>query len=76
MCYLEVTAGVGSGRLLLFINDLNDQRDQRDDEHTESEKLRPCNHTDHPLSVWSGGKEDYPREWGNRLPLLVAPIIG
>ena len=64
MCYEEVTAGVESGRLLLFVNDLNDQRDQRDDEHTESEKLGPCNHTDHPLFFRIGGKEDYPRKVG------------
>ena len=61
----EVTAGVAAGRLLLFIvNDLNDQRDQRDDEHTESEKLGPCNHTDHPLFIRIGGKEDHPRVAG------------
>ena len=75
MCYVEVTAGVESGRLLLFFNDLDDQRDQRDDEHSESKKLGPCNHTDHPLLFRIGGKEDYPRERGNRLPLLVAPPL-
>jgi len=64
MCYMEVTAGVGSWRLLLFFNDLNDQRDQRDDEHSESKKLGPCNHTDHPLFFRIGGKEDYPRDGG------------
>ena len=75
-CYKEeVTAGLRDGRLLLFINDLDDQRDQRDDEHTECEKLGPCNHTDHPLFFRIGGKEDYPRKRGNRLPLLVAPVI-
>ena len=75
-CYKEeVTAGLRDGRLLLFINDLDDQRDQRDDEHTECEKLGPCNQTDHPLFFRIGGKEDYPRKRGNRLPLLVAPVI-
>ena len=64
MCYMEVTAGVESGRLLLFFNDLDDQRDQRDDEHSESKKLGPCNHTDHPLLFRIGGKEDYPRKMG------------
>ena len=64
MCYVEVTAGVESGRLLLFFNDLDDQRDQRDDEHSESKKLGPCNHTDHPLLFRIGGKEDYPRKMG------------
>ena len=75
MCYEEVTAGVESGRLLLFVNDLNDQRDQRDEKHTEGKELGPCNHTDHPLFSRFGGKEDYPRERGNRLPLLVAPSL-
>ena len=65
MVYKEVTAGVVAGRLLLFIiNDLDDQRDQRDDEHTECKKLGPCNHTDHPLFLRIGGKEDYPRTVG------------
>ena len=76
MRYKEVTAGLRDGRLLLFFNDLNDQRDQCDDEHSESEKLGPCNHTDHPLFFRIGGKEDYPRGGGNRLPLLVAPGQG
>ena len=62
--YEEVTAGLRDGRLLLFLNDLNDQGDQRDQKHTESKKLRPCNHIDHPLSLWIGGKEVYPRRWG------------
>ena len=70
----EVTAGVVAWAVTsFFVNDLNDQRDQRDEKHTEGKELGPCNHTDHPLFSRFGGKEDYPREQGNRLPLLVAP---
>ena len=63
--YKEVTAGVESWRLLLFIsNDLKDQSEKRNDEGTKLKQLGPCNHAAHPLSVGIGGKEDHPREPG------------
>ena len=72
-CYKEVTAGVGSGRLLLFIfHDLYDQRDKSDDNSTKLKQLGPCNHMLTPFSFESGAKKITP-EMGNRLPLLVAP---
>ena len=74
--YKEVTASLRDGRLLLFIcKDLNDQSEKRNDEGTKLKQLGPCNHIAHPLFFRIGGKEDYPRKRGNRLPLLVAPSI-
>ena len=59
--YKEVTAGVESWRLLLFIsNDLNDQCEKRDDEGTKLKQLGPCNHAAHPLSCRSGAKKITP----------------
>ena len=41
--------------------------DNCDNEHTKGEKLRPCNHCDHPLAfVW--GCQKFTPERGNRLP--------
>lgn len=43
------------------------QGDNCDNEHTKGEKLRPCNHCDHPLAfVW--GCQKFTPERGNRLP--------
>ena len=59
--YKEVTAGVESWRLLLFIsNDLNDQSEKRNDEGTKLKQLGPCNHAAHPLSFESGAKKITP----------------
>jgi hypothetical protein len=72
--YKEVTAGVESWRLLLFIsNDLHDQRDESDDDSTKLKQLGPCNHMPTPFSSELGAKKITPEEWGNRLPYLVAP---
>ena len=74
LSYKEVTVAVEGWRLLLFISDdLKDQSEKRNDKGTKLKQLGPCNHAAHPLSVWIGGKEDYPRDGGKRLPLLVAP---
>ena len=64
--YKEVTAGVVSGRLLLFlINDLYDQRDESDDDSTKLKQLGPCNHIAHPLfSGESGAKKITPEDGG------------
>ena len=41
--------------------------DNCDNEHTKGEKLRPCNHCNHPLAfVW--GCQKFTPERGNRLP--------
>ena len=43
------------------------QGDNCDNEHTKGEKLRPCNHCNHPLAfVW--GCQKFTPERGNRLP--------
>ena len=64
--YEEVTVRLGDWRLLLLaiFNDLNDQSEKRNDEGTKLKQLGPCNHAAHPLSMWIGGKEDYPRKDG------------
>lgn len=52
--YKEVTVIWGDWAVTsLFLSILFDQGDKCNNEHAKSEKLRPCNHCNHPLAfVW------------------------
>lgn len=51
----------------MFLSILFNQGDKCNNEHTKGEKLRPCNHCNHPLAfVW--GCQKFTPERGNRLP--------
>ena len=66
--YKEVTVIWGDLAVTsLFLSILFDQGDKCNNEHAKSEKLRPCNHCNHPLAfVW--GCQKFTPERGNRLP--------
>ena len=66
--YREVTVIWGDWAVTsLFLSIPFIKGDNCDNEHTKGEKLRPCNHCDHPLAfVW--GCQKFTPERGNRLP--------
>ena len=66
--YREVTVIWGDLAVTsLFLSIPFIKGDNCDNEHTKGEKLRPCNHCDHPLAfVW--GCQKFTPERGNRLP--------
>ena len=61
--YKEVTVSLGGLAVTsLYLSILFHQGDECNYKHTESEKLRPCNHCSHPLSFSGGVRSSPPKE--------------